>query len=232
SVIRSSRDCVPTNVPEPVVYVTTKLAVLAARTLDIALLEPPFDLLTRVPGRFLRRAVEFATFADLTRLQKRTFVKPADPLDKWFDAGLYGNARDIRTCGRSCPDAPVLLSEPVEWSVELRYFVLEGRVVAGSPYLSYGRPAWRRTDASGPLPTAGRPLVEQLCADMKDRLPPVFVVDVGLIEDRGWAVVEFNPVWSAGLLNADPRAVFPALQRASQRRTELTDVDRRWDLRK
>ncbi|WP_071529335.1 ATP-grasp domain-containing protein [Gemmata obscuriglobus] len=133
---------------------------------------------------------------------------------------------------RSCPDAPVLLSEPVEWSVELRYFVLEGRVIAGSPYLSYGRPAWRRTDASGPLPTAGRPLVEQLCADMKDRLPPVFVADVGLIEDRGWAVVEFNPVWSAGLLNADPGAVLPALQRASRRRTELTDDDRRWDLPK
>ncbi|QEG26054.1 hypothetical protein GobsT_07890 [Gemmata obscuriglobus] len=126
SVIRSSRDCVPTNVPEPVVYVTTELAVLAARTLDIALLEPPFDLLTRVPGRFLRRAVGFATFADLTRLQKRTFVKPADPLDKWFDAGLYANARDIRTCGALMSRRPGSAQRA-------------GRVVGGVAVLCAGR---------------------------------------------------------------------------------------------
>lgn len=232
SVLHASRGNVPADVPEPVVYVTTELAVQAARALDVALLEPPFDLLTRVPAPFLRRAVEFTTFADLARLQRRVFVKPADPLDKWFDAGLYANARDVHTRGRSCPDAPVLLSEPVEWSVELRYFVLEGRVVAGSPYLSYGRPAWRRTDAPAPVPTAGLPLVEKLCAAMKGRLPPAFVIDVGLIEDRGWAVVEFNPVWSAGLLNCDPTAVLPALQRATRRRAELADADRTWDLRR
>src|SRR5262245_17444928 len=89
-------DPLPSDVPEPVLYVTTDLALAAARQLNVALLEPPLDLLARVPDRFLRRVVEFATFADLDRLQAPTFVKPADPLDKWFEAGVYTDVRDIR----------------------------------------------------------------------------------------------------------------------------------------
>src|SRR5262249_21479770 len=127
SVLTADRDDFPDDVPEPAVYVTTERAITAANALDLALLEPPFDLLTRVPERFLCRRVQSATFGQLTRLSGRTFVKPADPLDKWFDAGLYSDVRDIRTRAKNRPDAPVLLSEPVEWVVELRYFVLEGR---------------------------------------------------------------------------------------------------------
>ena len=182
-----------------------------------------------MPERFVRRRVEAATFGDLDRLQGRTFVKPADPLDKWFDAGLYSDVRDIRTCGRERPSAPVLLSEPVEWSVEFRYFVLHGKAIAGSPYIAYGRSAWTGKDAA--MPTAGLPVVEGVCAAMADELPPAFVIDVGRIDERGWAVVEFNPVWSAGLLNADSRAVLPALLRATRARAELSAEDRRWDLR-
>lgn len=212
-------DTIPPDVPDPVVYVTTDLAVTTASRLNLTLLEPPLDLLTRVPDRFLRRQVEAATFSDLDRLAGRTFVKPADPLDKWFDAGIYSDRRDIHTRGRSQPDSPVLLSEPVEWSVEFRYFVLEGKAVAGSPYLAYGRPAWRwRAGQKPDMPTAGLPLVEGVCKAMEGELPPAFVIDVGRIEDRGWAVVEFNPVWCAGLLAADASAVLPALQRATRKR--------------
>lgn len=220
----------PAPVAEPAVYVTTELALDAARRLDLALLEPPLDLLASVPERFLRRAVESATFADLSRLAGPTFVKPADPLDKWFDAGVYSDVRDVRTKGRASPDSPVLLSEPVEWTAELRYFVLEGRVVAGSNYLSFGRPNWRPFAPPNPpaMPTAGLELVRELCEAMRGELPPAFVVDVGVIEERGWAVVEFNPAWSAGLLGADPRAVLPVLRRATRRREELTDADARW----
>jgi len=225
----TDQDELPDDVPDPVVYVTTDLALMVAIGLNVALLEPPLDLLARVPARFLRRQVESATFADLARLRNRTFVKPADPLDKWFDAGVYTDVRDIYTRGRSWPDAPVLVSEPVEWSLEFRYFVLEGKAVAGSPYIAYGRTMWNGTDSA--MPVAGLSMVEELCSAMKGELPPAFVVDVGRIEDRGWAVVEFNPVWSAGLLNADSHAVLWALQRATRKRSELTEADRRWDLR-
>jgi len=232
SVLAGAIDPLPSAVPDPAVYVTTDRAVATAAVLDLALLEPTFDLLTRVPERFLRRQVEAATFGALDRLAGRTFVKPADPLDKWFDAGVYSDVGAIRTRNQLRPDAPVLLSEPVEWSVEFRYFVLDGRVVAGSPYVAYGRPAWRwRPGRAADVPTAGRVVVEGVCAAMEGELPPAFVLDVGRIDDRGWAVVEFNPVWSAGLLNADAAAVLPALLRATRRRSAMSAGDRRWDVR-
>jgi hypothetical protein len=75
------------------------------------------------------------------------------------------------------------------------------------------------------------PVVEGVCAAMAGALPPAFVLDVGLMEGRGWAVVEFNPVWSAGLLSSDAGAVLPALLRATRKRGELSAEDARWDLR-
>jgi hypothetical protein len=228
SVHAADTDPLPAALAEPAVHVSTDRALAVARALDLALLEPPFDLLARVPERYLRRQVEAATFADLDRLAGRTFVKPADPLDKWFDAGTYSDPRDIRT-RQPRPDAPVLLSEVVEWSVEFRYFVLEGKAVAGSPYIAHGRTSW--TARNGPLPQAGLAVVEGVCAEMASDLPPAFVLDVGMIADRGWAVVEFNPIWSAGLLAADAHAVLPALLRATRARRALTTEDARWDVR-
>jgi hypothetical protein len=188
-----------------------------------------------VPRRFTLRTIEFATFADLGRLQGPTFVKPADPLDKWFDAGVYRDPDEIRTTTRVTPDAPVLMSEPVEWSAECRCFVLEGMIVASSPYLSFGRPVWNPHDPNRPggvIPKMSRVIVERMVAEMRGALPPAFVVDVGLIEDRGWGVVEFNPVWCSGLLGADPRAVLSALRRATVVRSSLSAADRRWDFRR
>jgi hypothetical protein len=219
----------PPAVPEPAVYATTDRATRAATALDLALLEPPFDLLARVPERFLRRRVHFARFADLNRLTARAFVKPADPLDKWFDAGLYSDSRDIRTRNRECPLAPVLVSEPVEWSAEYRYFVLNGSVIASSPYLALGRAVWR--SAKGEAAPGGRAVAERVCAALGAWCPPALVVDVGRIEDRGWAVVEFNPIWSAGLLAARADSVLPALRRATRTRAELTAEDARFDRR-
>src|SRR5687768_17379086 len=76
SVVTCDADTLPTAAEEPVAYVSTELAVATARSLNLVLLEPPLDLLARVPDRFLRRAVEYATFADLDRLRGPTFVKP------------------------------------------------------------------------------------------------------------------------------------------------------------
>jgi hypothetical protein len=218
---------------ELAVYVSTQDAVDTARAYDLVLLEPPFDLLTRLPDRLRLRPVEAARFADLSRLRAPTFVKPADPLDKWFDAGVYRGVRDIRVKNRTSPDAPVLVAGPVAWAAELRYWVLDGKVVAGSPYLSFGRPNWSAFDPSRPtpVPSAGIRTVEAACAALEPALPPVVVIDVGVVEDRGWAVVEFNPVWCAGLLGADPRAVLPVLRRATRHRAELTTTDQPWGFR-
>jgi hypothetical protein len=61
----------------------------AAPTLHwpLALLEPPLDLLARLPASLLLREIRYACFRDLSNLKGPTFIKPADPLNKCFDAG-------------------------------------------------------------------------------------------------------------------------------------------------
>ncbi len=60
--------------------------------------------------------------------------------------------------------------------------------------------------------------------------PPAFVMDIGLIDDHSWAVVEFNPVWCSGVLGADPRKVLAVLERACQDERGVSEADRRWVL--
>jgi hypothetical protein len=227
-------EAVKVGVNGPVVYYGgTDRAVEAATRFGLALMEPLFDLLARLPAEFRRRDVQFARFGDLERLNGPTFVKPADALNKVFDAGVYANARDIRVVREVSPDSPVLLAEPVDWSAEYRCFVLDGRIAAWSPYVSFGRPNWKAF-GPGTLATTVPPAVAAFCDRLLVRsgvsFPPAFVMDVGLIDDRGWAVVEFNPAWSSGLLGADPRKVLGVLARACRPREQLSDLDRRWVL--
>jgi hypothetical protein len=203
---------------DAVYYGGSDTALATADRFNLALLEPPLDLLARMPRPFLQRSVEFARFGDLHRLRARTFIKPADPLDKAFDAGIYSDARDIRARRDVPAETPVLLAEPVEWLAEYRCFVLDGNIGASSPYLSFGRPVWHPFGKGGEKAQQSAQVLtfyKRLAAQCKTALPPAFVVDVGLIGDRGWAVVEFNPAWCAGLLGTDPRRVLAVLQRAT-----------------
>jgi protein-tyrosine phosphatase len=214
-----------------VYYGGTDVVMQAAAHFRLALLEPPLDLLARLPASLLLRRVEFARFRDLSRLTRPTFVKPADPLDRCFDAGIYAAACDIRAPWGIDPETPVLVADPVEWLAEFRCFVREGRVVASSPYLSFGKPFWRPWDQGGEKAVPSKDALAicgRLLAERSIALPPAFVVDVGLIEGRGWAVVEFNPAWCSGLLGADPAGVLGVLERACRDADSLDADDAAW----
>jgi hypothetical protein len=51
-------------------------------------------------------------------------------------------------------------------------------------------------------------------------LPRSVVVDVGFVADRGWAVIEFNAAWGAGLNGCNAAKVLPAILAASGGATE------------
>jgi len=216
-----------------VYYGGTDQALRVAQRFHLALLEPPFDLLTRLPLEFRRRSVEFGRFSDLARLKTPVFIKPADALNKSFDAGIYSSAREVRTPRGVDARTPVLVAEPVEWSAEYRCFILDGEVAAWSPYISFGRPVWK---PFGPgtlearTPGSVRAFCDRLFSRSGVSFPPAFVMDIGLIEDRGWAVVEFNPAWSSGVLGADPKPVLAVLDRACQNARRVSNADRRWVL--
>lgn len=217
--------------PPVIFYGGTDVVEAAADRFGLALLEPPLDLLARLPAEFRQRNVEFARFHELRRLKAPAFVKPADALRKVFDAGTYSDPRQIRAPRGVSADTPVLVAEPVEWLAEYRCFILDGKVVTSSPYLSFGRPVWHPHGERGAAAAECKPALafcERLRSAMKGQLPPAYVVDVGVIEDRGWAAVEFNPVWCSGVLGADPRRVLDVLARACPSRETASDEDRRW----
>src|SRR5207244_1731031 len=83
-----------------------------------------------------------------------------------------------------------------------------GQVAAWSPYLSFGRPVWKPHGADGrraKVPESLQAFCFRLFSRPGTDFPPAFVMDVGVIEERGWAVVEFTPAWWSGLLGAAPR---------------------------
>jgi hypothetical protein len=214
-----------------VYYGGADMAMQVAARCRLALLEPPLDMLARLPASLLLRDVQFARFRDLSRLKRPAFVKPADPLDKCFDAGIYSSPRDIRATKGIDSETFVLAAEPVEWLAEYRCFVVEGRVVASSPYLSFGRPVWKPWGRGGERAVSSRDALAvcgRLLEMRSPALPPAFVVDVGLVEGRGWAVVEFNPAWCSGLLGTDPVAVLGVLERACRDNDDLDAADARW----
>lgn len=217
----------PPDAADPVIYGGTDVVDEIAARFGVTLREPAFDLLARTPQTFRLRDVRFTRYDHLCPFDRPTFVKPADPRRKAFDAGIYRDVRDARLEGPLDPRMPVLVAEPVEWLEEHRCFILDGEIAASSPYLRFGRPVWRPFASGTPpaLPEAVRVLCRHLLWTAELPFPAAFVVDVGLIDGRGWAVVEYNPAWCSSLLGADPNAVLPILQRASASGCDLGEAN-------
>ena len=58
------------------------------------------------------------------------------------------------------------------------------------------------------------------------------MIDVGLTVEAGWAVVEANPCWGAGIYACDPSAVLNVLARACLPAHDVAVVDQRWFIKR
>ena len=98
-------------------------------------------------------------------------------------------------------DDPVLVSEPVEWVAEFRFFVRDRRVHAWSPYWLTGPGSNGDEWLVDPEMTAlTRGLVDRVLADPRVDLPAALVIDAGVIRGVGPAVVEADlGVWGRNL---------------------------------
>jgi len=214
---------------DPAIYGEALFANIVADELSLALLEPPFDWLARLPEKYLQRNIEYMTLGEARKRSERAFVKPA--YDKSFDAAVYDSGVALPV-GEVFPDAmPVLVAEPVVWGIEFRCFVLDGKIASLSPYSRNGELVqdedgrWRASDDESDGAFA---FVDRVLNDRHVDLPPAFVMDVGTIEGRGWGLVEANPAWASGIYGCDAAAVLPVLKRACVRQEDLAAEDRRW----
>ena len=208
-------------------YGGTDRAAEYASRFDLCLIEPPLDLIARVPEDLLGRAVRFGPLDAVSQLSGPIFVKPADPIDKCFDAGVYRSVADVAGRRPIPARTPVLVSDPVEWTSEFRCFVTEGRIEAWSPYVSYGRPTWK-PGCAGAFPPNLDAFCQRLTSQMPGLLPPAYVLDIGVLEDGRWAVVEFNPAWCSGILGADVAGVLGVVERAALWNRTATPADQWW----
>jgi hypothetical protein len=111
----------------------------------------------------------------------------------------------------------VLIAEPVVWEIEYRCFALDGSVVATSVYSRFGELA-EDIDGSYAADEEETRAAAQFAAEVLltpgTPLPRAVVVDVGRIADRGWAVVEANAAWGAGIYGGAPAALLPVIAAA------------------
>lgn len=71
--------------------------------------------------------------------------------------------------------------------------------------------------ASGAEVDELRQFVERVLNDPRVTVPRATVIDAGVIQNRGWAVVELNSAWGAGLYGCDPVEVLEVLRHAAIR---------------
>lgn len=197
---------------EPVLHGEPLFNTAVAEQLGLRLIEPPEDLLVRLPREYVGRDVRLLTAAEARTLPGTVFVKP--PNQKTFPARVYPSGAALPEMPR---DDPVLASEPVEWVAEFRFFIRDVQVRAWSPYWLHGALA-RKDDewtVDPDLLATTRGLVDRLLDDTRVEIPDALVLDAGVIRDVGPAVVEANTASGAGIYGCDPREVLEVLRAAT-----------------
>jgi hypothetical protein len=206
-----------------------------ARSESLALIEPTLDILVHLSEVYTKRQIRFGTLADLMETTTSVFAKSADTCYRLMSSGICKDGKpNLLPDKLADPASPVLMAEPVHWLAEYRVIVLERQILTHSLYMRSGKRFWQG-EQSAALPSGEEAEVldhcRRLLEDPSVALPPACALDVGFIEGRGWAIVEFNPIWCSRLFGCNRGKVLPALERACVFRKNMNSDDARWILR-
>ncbi len=201
---------VPINAPV-VLYLEGGLAHPIAEALGLKLPEPPDNWLPQLSMQYRQRQIRLTTMEAAQALLP-AFVKP--PNDKRFPAKVYMPNDELPA---EAADLPVLVAEVVVWEKEFRCFVLDRQLRTASLYARYAAPQDEADFASTAEEYAElKQFLQRLFDDALVELPRAVVIDVGVIEGRGWAVVELNAAWGAGIYGCDPAQVLEVVRYATE----------------
>jgi ATP-grasp domain-containing protein len=124
------------------------------------------------------------------------------------------------------------VAEPVNFLVEYRCFIVGLSIAAISPYRRFEQ-LFDETRPSMNEPSTeiaeAEAFASMVVTSPDVACPPAFVLDVGLIEGRGWAVVEANECWASGIYHCDPMSVLQVLRQACIPDRPRTEAHERWD---
>lgn len=170
------------------------------------------DWAVNLPAELLRRELHQMPLAEAIDSINHHFVKHA--VSKAFPAAVYDRPALIEATSKVHPRSLVHVGEPVRWTHEFRCFVAQGQVMTLSPYVYDGEivadydsfPAMTDEQLTEVAAFASS-VLEHPDVDY----PAAFVLDVGKIDGRGWAVVECNECWASGIYACNPAAVLETL---------------------
>lgn len=214
-------------------YYTPPRAFDVAQQLSLTLLGCDSRWLLDLPCEFLQREIRQMTLREALQLPERRFIKPA--LSKSFPGKVYDADSLAKATAEFLPTCLVHVAEQVDWSVEYRCFVLDKRVVTISPYKRHGeiiRDHFDRLSAPNHEVETAKQFCDSVLECPSVASPAAFVVDVGVITGRGWAVIEPNECWAAGIYGCDPESVLQTLLRACVSSDQMTESDRRWNFKR
>jgi hypothetical protein len=201
---------IPVEIPngELVVYGETLFARFIEQYLSLQLLDPPHNWLPELPFEARKRNVKLMNAGEARKISERCFIKPVD--DKTFKASVMNSGNDIPA--HLNDEEPVLVADAVKWNVEYRFFLLNGKVQTGSVY--------SRNGELDDEPGSEKEFLEakQFAEQFAQELPSGVVIDTGIIEGKGWAVVEANPAWGSGLYNCDSEKALQVVAASCKRK--------------
>lgn len=194
----------------------------------LALIEPPFDWLAKLPEHHIQRRIELINLQDARQRTAPLFAKPAD--DKCFPAGAYSSGAEIAASNLLPPSVPVLVSEIVSFSLEYRFFVLDRTARTFSIYAKNGEVVESRSSADVTQDQEACAFLATLLADQNVAIPPAVVIDVGKLDNGNWVIVEANPVFGSGIYHCDPDCVLPVLARSLVDANQISNEDKAWEI--
>lgn len=195
-------------ISEPVLYLEALMAEEIAEQIGVRLLDSASDWLPNLPQEYRKRWVYLTNLDKARHSDHAAFIKP--PNDKSFPARVYA-AADLPI---DYPDETlVLVAEIVQWDKEFRCFILNRSLKTFSIYLRNGELQSENDFAhTYEEDCEVQAFIETVLSDERVELPQATVIDIGVVHKRGWAVVEQNAAWGAGLYGCDPIQVLEVLR--------------------
>lgn len=180
--------------------------------LAIGLCAPGQTWLSGLDSSLTGRSVETGTLDEMPA-ETILYAKPAEAKIKGLVSAKYTKRQieDIYVA-ENVPSETILQWSPdiLDINHEHRFFVADGQVLAGSPYLVDS--IVYKEGMTSPFSEAAKAFALDAIKELKDNQPPAYTLDVGRNEKTGdWLIIEANPAWSSGIYGCNPAGVVDAL---------------------
>ena len=223
-------DWIDHDAREIAIFATMPDAQSIAEQFSRTLLGCPANWLPSLPASSLKRSVTCMPLRNALSHSDGQFVKSA--ITKHLPGKVRTTDELVQDAMGLHPDVLVYTAEPVNFLLEYRCFVTDGRVATMSAYRRHKQifdENVTRLNEPSDEKNAALDFATSVLRASDVEVPPAVVLDVGYIDGRGWAVIEANECWASGVYHCDPVQVLEVLRSACIPDHPRSAIHDRWD---